>query len=134
MIQATLSINNGSREDFSGSSAATAIASGVIALTLKANSHLTWRDVQHIIVQTSNPNGLQAMDWNKTPSGRKYSRFFWIWFYGCTGDDQSCKNWNTFPPIYVCQPNPLQISIGKGTVYMFYVQICHYSQFMYLVA
>lgn len=40
-------------EHFSGSSAAAAMASGLIALAVEANKNLTWRDVQHIIIHSS---------------------------------------------------------------------------------
>ena len=41
-----------------GTSAAAPVAAGVVALILEANSKLTWRDVQHIIVETSVPGPL----------------------------------------------------------------------------
>ncbi|MCA8911871.1 MAG: S8 family serine peptidase [Planctomycetes bacterium] len=39
--------------DFDGTSAATPMVSGVVALMLDANPNLTWRDVQHILVYTA---------------------------------------------------------------------------------
>lgn len=39
--------------DFDGTSAATPVVTGVVALMLQANPNLTWRDVQHILVNTS---------------------------------------------------------------------------------
>ncbi len=44
---------------FNGTSAATPIVSGIVALMLQRNPNLTWRDVQHILVRSSvriNPN------------------------------------------------------------------------------
>ncbi|KAL4218301.1 hypothetical protein ACF0H5_023037 [Mactra antiquata] len=40
---------------FNGSFAATPIAAGIIALVLEANNNLTWRDIQHLIVETALP-------------------------------------------------------------------------------
>ena len=39
------------------------MAAGIIALALEANPSLTWRDVQHLIVKTSQPHNLKAIDW-----------------------------------------------------------------------
>lgn len=50
---------------YGGTSYATAIASGIIALMLEANPDLTWRDVQHIIVNTANWEGLEASTGDK---------------------------------------------------------------------
>ena len=40
-----------------GTSASSPMAAGIVALTLEANPNLTWRDVQHIVVRTSIPQG-----------------------------------------------------------------------------
>jgi subtilisin family serine protease len=41
---------------FGGTSSATPLVSGIIALMFEANANLTWRDVQHILVETSRKN------------------------------------------------------------------------------
>ncbi|XP_052815303.1 furin-1-like [Mya arenaria] len=41
-------------KNFKGSSSATAILAGICALILQAKPTLTWRDIQHILVQSSN--------------------------------------------------------------------------------
>ncbi|MBD1938468.1 proprotein convertase P-domain-containing protein [Microcoleus sp. FACHB-68] len=48
--------------DFGGTSAAAPVVSGVIALMLEANPNLTWRDVQHILVETARPT--DPNDWH----------------------------------------------------------------------
>ena len=48
---------------FGGTSAAAPIASGVIALMIEANSELTWRDVQHILISTADKNDPSDSDW-----------------------------------------------------------------------
>ncbi|XP_063677643.1 furin-like protease kpc-1 isoform X1 [Bolinopsis microptera] len=50
---ATTDLNSGCTEQHGGTSAAAPLAAGVIALALSANPELGWRDVQHIIVESS---------------------------------------------------------------------------------
>ncbi|XP_072899632.1 PC3-like endoprotease variant B isoform X1 [Hemitrygon akajei] len=48
----TTELDNQCTTTFKGTSSAAPIAAGIIALVLQANPNLTWRDVQHLIVQT----------------------------------------------------------------------------------
>uniref|UniRef100_A0A915KCB2 Peptidase S8/S53 domain-containing protein n=1 Tax=Romanomermis culicivorax TaxID=13658 RepID=A0A915KCB2_ROMCU len=57
-------------------SAAAPIAAAIIALALEANPLLTWRDVQHIVVRTARPAGLNDPDWRRNGAGRSYSNWF----------------------------------------------------------
>ena len=56
--------NNDYTDNFGGTSSATPLVSGVIALMLEANSNLSWRDVQHILVLTSRQNDASDSSWN----------------------------------------------------------------------
>ncbi|XP_066283512.1 endoprotease bli-like [Branchiostoma lanceolatum] len=60
---------------FSGTSAAAALGSGVIALTLSANQALTVRDVQHLIARTSNSNGICGKTWKTNAAGFRVSDY-----------------------------------------------------------
>ncbi|KAL5008790.1 hypothetical protein ScPMuIL_014371 [Solemya velum] len=52
------STNGSCSRNLEGTSYATAIATGIIALALEANPLLTWRDVQHLIVLTSKKHNI----------------------------------------------------------------------------
>ena len=52
------------------------MAAGIIALALEANPSLTWRDVQHLIVKTSQPRNLKATDWRTNGMKRKVSHSY----------------------------------------------------------
>ncbi len=48
---------------FNGTSSATPVVSGVIALMLQANPNLTWRDVRIILARTARKNDPSDVDW-----------------------------------------------------------------------
>lgn len=52
------------------------MAAGIIALALEANRNLTWRDVQHLIVETAKPKYLNALDWKSNGVGKRVSHAF----------------------------------------------------------
>uniref|UniRef100_A0A8C7Z691 Proprotein convertase subtilisin/kexin type 5b n=1 Tax=Oryzias sinensis TaxID=183150 RepID=A0A8C7Z691_9TELE len=56
-------------DSHTGTSASAPMAAAIIALALEANSDLTWRDVQHIIVKTSRAGHLSAPDWKTNAAG-----------------------------------------------------------------
>jgi subtilisin family serine protease len=58
---------------FNGTSAATPTIAGVVALILEANPNLTWRDIKHILVTTSD-----KIDANRTASLSGISQYGWI--------------------------------------------------------
>jgi subtilisin-like proprotein convertase family protein len=49
----TTTNNSGYTTSFGGTSAASPLAAGVIAMMLEANPELTWRDVQHVLVNSA---------------------------------------------------------------------------------
>lgn len=56
-------------DDFGGTSSATPLVSGIIALMLETNPNLTWRDVQHILVETAAQNDALDSDWLTNGAG-----------------------------------------------------------------
>ena len=67
--------SNDYTDTFGGTSSATPLVSGVIALMLEANPNLTWRDVQHILVHTSRQNdaGASVNSWATNGAGHDVS-------------------------------------------------------------
>lgn len=59
-----------------GTSASAPLAAGIIALALEANKNLTWRDMQHLVVRTSQPAHLLANDWRSNGVGRQVSHSY----------------------------------------------------------
>ena len=67
--------NNGGdyTSSFSGTSSACPLAAGVVALTLEANPGLTWRDVQHILVNTATQNDPGNSGWFTNGAGLTFN-------------------------------------------------------------
>lgn len=55
---------------FDGTSAAAPIVSGCVALMLQANMDLTWRDVQHVLVESADHNDPADPDWTVNAAGK----------------------------------------------------------------
>ena len=58
-----------------GTSVTTPMVAGVVALMLEANPALTWRDVQHILVESSRKIG-NSDGWFKTDANRDYNHAY----------------------------------------------------------
>lgn len=61
-------------ETFQGTSAAAPLMAGLLALVLQANNNLTWRDVQHLVVETSSPTpqALEEPGWQTNGRGKRF--------------------------------------------------------------
>ncbi|KAK3581129.1 hypothetical protein CHS0354_033924 [Potamilus streckersoni] len=85
--------------DFHMTSASVALASGIIALTLEANSLLTWRDIQHIIVKTASFKELESSgSWMINGAGKRVSPYFGFGLMNATAMVEAAKSWITVGP------------------------------------
>ncbi|XP_029693943.1 proprotein convertase subtilisin/kexin type 5 [Takifugu rubripes] len=101
----------------SDTSLSAAMAAGVIALTLEANPSLTWRDVQHIIVRTSRPDGLLAPDWHANGGGFKVSHLYGFGLLDAESMVMEAERWDQVPPQHECveeAPLPSSRTIHPG--------------------
>lgn len=90
----TTTVNDGYTNDFGGTSSATPLVSGLIALMLEANPNLTWRDVQHILVESATAIDAGNADWTQNGAGKAINHA-----YGFGGVDAAAlvvnaQNWN----------------------------------------
>ncbi|XP_030365014.1 proprotein convertase subtilisin/kexin type 4 [Strigops habroptila] len=72
----TTDLHHRCTDKHTGTSASAPLAAGIIALALEANPALTWRDLQHLVIRTSNPTHLQAEDWAMNGAERKVSHHY----------------------------------------------------------
>lgn len=61
---------------FGGTSSAAPLVAGVVALMLEANPNLTWRDVQHILVETAMKNDPTHSDWATNAAGYDINHYY----------------------------------------------------------
>ncbi|OBZ89575.1 Protease KEX1 [Choanephora cucurbitarum] len=68
--------NNQCSDRHGGTSAAAPLAAGVFALVLSIRPDLSWRDMQHLCVQSAMPIAPDDPDWVSLPSGRRFNHKF----------------------------------------------------------
>uniref|UniRef100_A0A3Q3JNC6 Proprotein convertase subtilisin/kexin type 6 n=1 Tax=Monopterus albus TaxID=43700 RepID=A0A3Q3JNC6_MONAL len=106
-------------EGHTGTSVSAPIVAGIIALTLEANLLLTWRDVQHLLVNTSRPLHLKADDWKTNAAGHRVSHLYGFGLVDAEAMVLEARKWRTVPPQHTCidklphssdvqRPNPEQ--------------------------
>ena len=87
-----------------GTSASAPIAAGICALALEANPGLSWRDMQHIVVLTSNPDPLlKESGWQTNGVGRKYSHKFGYGLMDAAAMVRAAKRWPGAGKQVICE-------------------------------
>jgi subtilisin-like proprotein convertase family protein len=99
--------SNDYTDDFGGTSSATPLASGVIALILEANANLTWRDVQHVLVNSARQNHANHGSWNVNGAGHDVSHQYGFGTVDAGRATQVAENWTNVDPA---------INITSGTL------------------
>ena len=85
-------------DDFGGTSSATPLVSGIIALMLESNSNLTWRDVQHILVETARVNDANDWSWDVNGAGHDVSHKYGFGVIDAGAAVELSRNWTTVDP------------------------------------
>ncbi|KAI6227353.1 Proprotein convertase subtilisin/kexin type 6 [Aphelenchoides fujianensis] len=100
---ATTDLHHSCTKTHTGTSASAPLVAGIAALTLEANPRLTWRDLQHIVVRTSNPTGLKAGDWKVNGVGRNVSHSFGYGLLDAGAMVKLARVWRTVPSQRACR-------------------------------
>jgi proprotein convertase subtilisin/kexin type 6 len=101
-------IRHGCTEGFTGTSAAAPSAAGLIALALEVQPCLSWRDVQHVVVNASTSAQIQQGEWTTNGAGRKvHPRLGFGWLQGEALLD-AARRWQA--------PTPLQAQVSSGVI------------------
>jgi subtilisin-like proprotein convertase family protein len=99
-------------KDFNGTSAAAPQVSGVVALMLDANPNLTWRDVQHILVETSAQNDPTDSSWTVNGAGNEVSYKYGFGAVDADASVTAAEDWTTVDPEIVT--NSDQINVDRA--------------------
>uniref|UniRef100_A0A3P8SKU7 Furin (paired basic amino acid cleaving enzyme) b n=1 Tax=Amphiprion percula TaxID=161767 RepID=A0A3P8SKU7_AMPPE len=113
-------------DSHTGTSASAPLAAGIIALALEANMNLTWRDMQHLVVRTSQPGHLSAGDWKTNGVGRRVSHSYGYGLLDAGAIVGLAQNWTTVGPQHQCV-NTMLIEprdIGNKLVFSKSVDAC----------
>lgn len=87
-----------------GTSASAPIAAGIVALALEANPELTWRDMQHLVVQSSRYEPLKhESGWTLNAVGRWVSHKFGYGLMDAEAMVKSSLRWKQTPPQVICR-------------------------------
>ena len=106
--------NGGQTSTFGGTSAASPLAAGVVALVLEADPDLTWRDVRQVLIDTARRNDPNSPTWESNGAGRDLSYDYGFGAIDAGAAVAAARNWTHLPaeiaidtgPVVVNQPLP----------------------------
>ncbi|KAJ8347151.1 hypothetical protein SKAU_G00285520 [Synaphobranchus kaupii] len=98
-------LRQGCTDSHTGTSVSASIAAGIISLTLEANSRLSWRDVQHIVVRTSRIAHLNAPDWHTNAAGHRVSHLYGFGLMDAEAMVREAARWTQVPSQHTCVEN-----------------------------
>lgn len=83
--------------DFGGTSSATPLVSGVIALLLQSKPTLGWRDVQEILMRSATQVSPTDSDWSTNAAGLKFNHKFGAGMVNASAAIALAQNWTNLP-------------------------------------
>jgi subtilisin-like proprotein convertase family protein len=93
--------------DFGGTSSATPLVSGVVALMLEANPVLGWRDVQHILANSARRNDVTDVGWSQNGAGKWVNHQYGFGVVDAAAAVTMAQGWTNVGP---------EVSAGSGTI------------------
>jgi len=118
----TTDLNNKCTTTHTGTSASAPLAAGICALALEANGNLTWRDMQHLVVETSNSTGLADISesWSLNGVGKRVSHAFGFGMMDAYAMVTRAKTWKNVPEQRICN---ISVIAENGSPRIFHSKI-----------
>ncbi|XP_029036120.2 neuroendocrine convertase 1-like [Osmia bicornis bicornis] len=114
---ATTDLRNTCTTRHTGTSASAPLAAGILALALQVNEDLTWRDVQHLIVWTSEYSPLRENPgWFRNSAGFWFNSRFGFGLMNAYTLVMASSNWTTVPGKIICKVDVSRV-IDKRLAY-----------------
>ncbi|XP_074626751.1 PC3-like endoprotease variant B [Acropora palmata] len=98
----TTDLHHKCTEEFKGTSSAAPLAAGMFALVLQANPNLSWRDVQHVVVETAQVTSPVDEGWMKNGAGYHFNHKFGFGRLDAAALVKRAKTWKTVAPQRTC--------------------------------
>ncbi|MBF0451675.1 MAG: S8 family serine peptidase [Candidatus Magnetomorum sp.] len=86
------------QDQIKGTSASASLVSGVIALMIEANSKLTWRDVQHVLIHSAIQNDSDDPEWTKNAAGLSVHPKYGFGMVDAEAAVKKAQTWTTVNP------------------------------------
>jgi len=115
----TTDLHNKCTDEFKGTSSSAPLAAGVIALVLQANPNVSWRDVQHLIVNTAQVTSPVDEGWVDNGAGFHFNHKFGFGRLDAGKMVEAAKNWKNVPKQRICagpSSNSVQEIPAGGTL------------------
>ncbi|MCW7460863.1 S8 family serine peptidase [Leptospira limi] len=104
--------NSSYTKKFNGTSSATPLAAGVVALLLSKNPNLSWRDVRELVAYSARKNDASDTDWTTNAAGLNINHKYG---FGAIDAQQLLVRSNSWSPIGAALKTETMSSITPGT-------------------
>ena len=108
----TTTTGGGYTSGFSGTSSATPLAAGVVALMLEKNPYLGWRDVQHILAETSTKINPANAGWQTNGAGLHFNHSYGFGRVNATDAVSAAATWFNVPAETTPLTNSESVFVG----------------------
>lgn len=110
--------------EHTGTSASAPLAAGICALALEANPNLTWRDMQYLVVMSSNAAPLEKeTGWITNGVKRKFSHKFGYGLMDAGAMVSLAEQWTPVPAQHICKSQEMNEERPIQPTFSYTVQV-----------